>query len=79
MNIIILRDNKGFEKIEIVPRFLPVYEVAISPKLSITAYTFQNAPEDLHSLVPDIKRVSFYPKGQPLKIHGDNVLVYFEE
>jgi hypothetical protein len=77
MNIMILTDNKGFVKTEIVSVFQPVYYVPIRPKLSAHTYTRADNMYDFVT-APQFERIEFYPKGPIEKIGNHDVLHYFE-
>lgn len=74
MNIMILRDRKGFEKVQFVPRFLPEYYVATPEPLSAhVEYVMQEIP-NISNLT-----IKFFPSGEPIEVHGDYILIYNEQ
>jgi len=72
MKIIILRDKKGFSKSIEVPAFPPVYDVAEMPDI----FAFKGFLEDIRQ--PTIRRITFYPHGEPKENNGVWTLIYTE-
>ncbi len=71
MNIIILEDLKGFRKVVEVVRFTPTYDIAEYEPITVELFDHSKTYPD-----PRSKIIRFYPKGEPRKEFGTNILLY---
>lgn len=73
--IIVLRDKKGFEKIEVVREFPPHYDV---PEVFNGLFKTMASLDSTLLESAYCKSIRFIPKSRPENVYGQEIMVYVE-